>query len=214
MDRHVGFHYNHRASAIWNGYPAVGFGRIQSDLLGFTLINRLRFVLPPRRRFSQYPATTSFVFLDRFIWVRFLFHRSGVFHNMLQSRLLIFSIWVRFVKKCFLTGTSPTRNVHFPMENDVFRFWSRPSFGFVLHICRIAGIVGFGQPVLGSSLFFACLPAFHIAFHCRGKDIAYSLSCKEKFAVFSLIPPRRTDERPKSRGRRLIPVAGWNCTIL
>ena len=190
---------------------AVGSGRIGSDSIGWPRLPGTGFVFWTR---TQLPHVQCFTCFDRYIWVRFLFHLPGVVHNILQSRLLIFSIWVRFAKKCFLTETSPTRNVHFPMENDVFRFWSRPSFGFVLHICRIAGIVGFGQPVLGSSLFFACLPAFHIAFHCGGKDIAYSLSCKEKFAVFSLIPPRRTDERPKSRGRRLIPVAGWNCTIL
>jgi len=55
------------------------------------------------------------------IWLRFVFLPVGRFHNILPPRILYFSIWVRFVKTCFLTGTSPTRVVHFPMKKRGFR---------------------------------------------------------------------------------------------
>jgi len=47
----------------------------------------------------------------------------GLFHKAMPPRMLQFSIWVRFAKNHFISGTSATRNVHFPAEKRYFPVW-------------------------------------------------------------------------------------------
>jgi len=68
------------------------------------------------------PAVQGVACFDFLIWVRCVFLSVGPFHNILQSRVLMFSIWVRFVKIKFITSTDANQNVNFPLENDVFGF--------------------------------------------------------------------------------------------